>query len=319
MKAEYKENYNELYDLIIEVDNKKYYVYTGLQKELLKFSTDRYDAASITSKIIESLNIHKYDKVSRKKFENINYYMKKRGSKELKPLVYYNKRDNLYVTSNDILRIMINNNLIKDSDFMNEVCLLFDKDYEEKGKKNFDHKAKRASNIDMVKRIIVRHEDYKPGMHTFKEDIARYDDALYYVLYTICRSYNKKEKLINLLKEKINTNSLLKDNVYSERQTKLGYYLMKKDENNILSNKKHFIEYIIAKRISSVLDYHYKEKGKETKTKFDSKLDEYKLKAALIKHENNDYYEYLIQEGIPVNDAGEPLFDQEYDLDNKKK
>lgn len=315
---EYIENFNDKYFLRLKIDDKIYNIYYGPLKAILFFTSSFKSMAHLKNYILKMMNITNDEE--KKQISSIDLYMKKDRTKT-SVLVSFDETDLLYVTSADLHKRIISNRLLDDLKFTEFLCELFEENYKEKIKEKY-HAGKRSTKIDVIREMIGD----KPGI-SFEEAIKNDDDVSYEMVRKICQSKTKKAKLIEKVKEKLNVNdNLLDDDVVYTRSRKLNNSLMFVDEEDQNVYLKNYLCSVIFDQVFRHFDEKLKveirrkeEELKRLRQRKNEDLYNYNRMMQLKEYEEDNYEDYLLQEGIPVNNNGEPLFDQEYDLENKSK
>lgn len=353
-ERDYLKNFNKKYYLFLCADDKMIPVYHGSLRSILRFTSYRdfnhisnSNENSFKRNLIWNLN-KTYDVLLPDLF--FSKYTFKMGPNKngnnCVDLVYSKDLDVLYAEAADI-RNYVDELRIKRYDFDNPseeklefarlICELIDKNYKIRLREPRESHV-GTTQLDVLRTVAAKSPNYYElkGSDNFFTKFATFDsEVLLTALEYICKDVNKKRVLLDEISKR-KAGYILRSNdrtseykVYKRRMSHM-YIKLNQDGETSREIWQSIYNTLVDKKIIDLDEYGVKKieqpiiKTEEVKKSYqDKKIDEY-LKGKLEEKEiaklkEDSYTDYLIQEGIFYNDAGEPLFDQEYDLDSAKR
>ena len=351
---EYLNNFNKKYYLFICDGDKKIPIYHGSLRSILRFTTYRdFKSVSNSSDFNFKKNLvwnldRTYNLVlSDFFFSNYSFKMgpNKNGS-NCTDLIYSKDLDILYAEAADI-RNYIDEFTIKRSEFDNPsedklvfaklICELIDKDYKERLKEPREsHNG--TTQLDVLRTSVAKSPNYyslRKGKDFFTKFVLYDSEVLLTALEYICKDVNKKKTLLDEISKR-KPGYILKSNdkisEYTVYKRRVSHMWLKLNNDGETSREiwDSIYNTLVDKKIINLEEHKYKKpvepvkiKEEPKKSYQEQKIDEY-LKKIIKEQEEvelheDSYTDYLNQEGIFYNDAGEPLYDQEYDLEEPRR
>lgn len=324
---EYQKNFNKKCYLCMHVNGKVIYIYEGNLKSILKYTTYCDSEKELIEKL--NYNLNSESGICFKSFKcKLTMRFNKNGPDY--DVKYKNDEKLLFLTSMDIYKKLLKANLTLSRnevysapdlkiELYSFMCSLIDKNYKEEIKKSREsHNATTA--LDVIRTMAGKSRNNVACLnHASFETIIGYErDVLITLLNYICKDYLKKQDLLNELSKYIDLS--IDEKVMKDRREELKDCIQ---IENVGDNRKDFENQIKSNLIEADLAYYfnksknavgqfYSERQEEIRRKkFEEQLREYE-------EETTDFEKYLLQEGIPINDFGIPMYDSEYDLPKKK-
>lgn len=349
---EYLDNFGKKYYLFgfFNIDGKtiKIPLYHGSLRSILKYTT--YKNIEEMSSIDNESDLRKVLKYNLLKNRNIYFNIpfdettffisSDKNCRNKMKLKYSNSRDLLFCNSEDIY-YAINHMMIKKYEFeappieklefAKFICELIDQDYKEKLKESREEHVK-TTNLDVIRKLAGNAKINSNLSNITFEKLVLYDyNTFITAIEFICKDVNKKEKLINKVLLITNKKQILSNKEMDNRSYKLTCKLKKDCESrkylegqiyNVMS-KMHFLSPIKPDDKKNINKSNEEYETEDSKLqKLESELNNStndKLKESILKkYQQRSYELYLMQENIPLNDAGEPLYDQDYDIEKDK-
>ncbi len=349
---EYLDNFSKKYYLFgfFKIDGKtiKIPLYYGSLRSILKYTTYKNtEKMSSINNERDFKNVLRHNLLENKNvffnipFDETTFFISSdkncRNKKELK---FSDSRDLLFCNSEDIY-YAIRNMMIKEYEFeappieklefAKFICELIDKDYKEKLKNSRENHVKTTS-LDVIRKSAgIAKMNSNLSNVTF-EKIVLYDyNTFITAIEYICKDIDQKEKLINKVLCITNKKQILSDKEMDDRSYKLTCKLKRNGESrkflegqiyNVISEMKFISP--IKSNDKSKINKSYKEYETEDpelrrlELALNNSTNNEVKESILRKYQQRSYELYLMQEDIPLNDAGEPLYDQDYDVEKDR-
>lgn len=349
---EYLDNFNKKYYLFgfFKIDGKtiKIPLYYGSLRSILKYTTYKsMEKMSSINNEKDFRNVLRYNLLKDKNvffnipFDETTFFMSSdKNCINKKQLKFSDSRDLLFCNSKDIY-YAIRNMMIKEYEleappvekleFAKFICELIDPDYKEK-LKNSREEHVRTTSLDVIrKKAGIAKSNGNLSNLTF-EEIVLYDyDTFITAIEYICKDVDQKEKLINKVLCITNKKQILSDKEMDARSYKLTCKLKRNGESrkflegqiyNVISEMKFISPIKLDDKRNINKSYkEYETEDPELKRlelELNNSTDDETKESILRKYQQRSYELYLMQEDIPLNDAGEPLYEQDYDIEKDK-
>lgn len=232
--TEYMTNFGKKGSLVGIYNGKKYILYKGSLRSILKYSTFMYKRSGGGTFRINSMfdfkkklkeNIDKREVSSVIDAMDIYMGMDVNGN-NIRELFFCNDRAVLYVTSKDIYNVFTKNIMIKGEEeydnppeekmnFIEKVLLLYDENYKE-------HMNKSGTPLDAIKYDVsyeIRMKNYRN--HNFRLNTLCSDAAFDTIITSICKDVSKKALLLQYMRDILGIRVPISDDELDNRTSNL--------------------------------------------------------------------------------------------------